>query len=158
MKLNHNYNAGKVGRSGRRGNGFTMIELMISLVIVGILSAVAVPMYDDYIKKSRRSDAVAALLNVQLAQERHRATHTEYAASITAAKAAVGGGLGMSASSNQGFYNLAIVSSNASSFVISAGPVIGGLQDGDMCTSTHFRVSEAGPVLGTTTQKECWSR
>jgi len=136
--------------------GFTLVELLITIVIVGILSAVAIPMYSDYIKKSGRTDGVSALLNLQLAQERYRATHPRYSSSITAADAS--GGLAMLATSEQGFYDLAVVSADANSFVMSAGPVGGGKQAGDMCVSTNFRIDQSGPVVTTAAEKQCWSR
>ncbi len=138
----------------KRNMGFTLIELMLTVAIVGILSAVAVPMYSDYIEKSRRSDAVSALLHLQMAQERHRAVNPTYSGSLTGTVAS--GGLAMSATSEQGYYNLAIVSSGANVFVISASPT--GAQSGDSCTGVHFRVTQDGPLLTDATKKACWSR
>ncbi len=132
--------------------GFSLVELMIAVAIVGILSTVALPAYDSYMKKSRRSDAVSALLNLQMAQERWRATHPSYTGTIGS------GGLGMSATSEQGYYDLSIVSAGANSFVISANPVSGGPQAGDACTSTHFRITQDGPLLTDSQKKQCWSR
>jgi len=134
--------------------GFTLIELMLTLAIVGILSAVAIPMYSDYLQKSRRADAVSALLNLQMAQERHRAVNPAYSASIT--DSVSNGGLAMSATSEQGFYNLTVENSSTNTFVISAAPT--GKQSGDKCTSTHFRVTQNGPLLSDAIKKECWGR
>jgi type IV pilus assembly protein PilE len=53
--------------------GVTLIELMIVVVCVGILAAVAIPAYNDYITRSRRSDAFTALETVRAAQEMYRA-------------------------------------------------------------------------------------
>ena len=53
-----------------RQAGFTLIELMLTVVIVGILAAIAVPSYDSFVKKSRRSEAKALLTSVQSQLER----------------------------------------------------------------------------------------
>jgi len=52
-------------------NGFTLIELMIALAIVGILAAIAYPSYQDSVMKSLRTDATGALLGLANAMERH---------------------------------------------------------------------------------------
>lgn len=51
--------------------GFTLIELMIVVAIVGILAAIAYPSYQSSVEKSRRSDAMAALTAFSTAMERH---------------------------------------------------------------------------------------
>lgn len=66
-------------RMKRKIFGFTLIELMIVVVIIGILAAIGYPSYQQYVYKSRRSDAKAALLNLQLAQEKYRANCLQYA-------------------------------------------------------------------------------
>jgi type IV pilus assembly protein PilE len=58
--------------------GFTLIEFMVVVAIVGILAAIALPSYADYIRKSRRADGIAAIGNLALAQEKWRANHTTY--------------------------------------------------------------------------------
>ena len=65
-----------LGRSG----GFTLIEVMIVVVIVGILVAVALPGYQNSMQKGRRADAKAALLDVAGRQEQYmldRGTYTD---------------------------------------------------------------------------------
>ena len=59
--------------------GFTIIELMIVLVIVGILLALAYPSYVQYVRKAKRGDAQQLLLNWSINQEIFRSSNTTYA-------------------------------------------------------------------------------
>ena len=53
-----------------RQRGFTLIEIMIVVAIVGILTAIAMPSYNEYIRRGHRADARAALLQAQQYLER----------------------------------------------------------------------------------------
>ncbi|MBX9715055.1 MAG: prepilin-type N-terminal cleavage/methylation domain-containing protein, partial [Burkholderiaceae bacterium] len=58
-----------------RAAGFTLIELMICVAVVGVLSSIAYPAFSSTLATTRRSDALVALMKVQLRQERFRADH-----------------------------------------------------------------------------------
>jgi type IV pilus assembly protein PilE len=62
----------------RGTRGVTLLEVMVVVVIVGILAAVAIPAYNNYITRSRRSDAFTALETVRAAQEMYRAEQGFY--------------------------------------------------------------------------------
>ncbi len=68
----------------RRTRGFTLIELMITLMVVAILAAIAYPIYEHQIEESRRTDARTALLELASREERYFATNNAYTVSTSA--------------------------------------------------------------------------
>jgi type IV pilus assembly protein PilE len=60
--------------------GFTLIELIIAVAIIGILASIGTSSYQSYVRQSRRAEALAALLELQNQQERYRVNNTSYAA------------------------------------------------------------------------------
>ena len=62
----------------RMQRGFTLIEVLITVVIVGILTAVAVPAYSDYVLRGRLTDAFTALGGVQPVAEQYWANGRTY--------------------------------------------------------------------------------
>lgn len=69
--------------SRRRTRGITLIELMIVVVIVGILAAIAYPNYRQYVQRSKRTEAMAALLQVATNQERVYLNSNSYTSDMT---------------------------------------------------------------------------
>jgi type IV pilus assembly protein PilE len=62
----------------RRSRGFTLIEVMITLAIVAILAAIAVPSYSEYVKRARITEAVAALADMHVKMERYFQDNRRY--------------------------------------------------------------------------------
>ncbi|MBZ2206966.1 type IV pilin protein [Massilia soli] len=64
----------------KRNGGFTLVEIMIVLAIIGILASIAYPGYAGYIARSRRIEGQMALLDIMQQQERFYALHNTYVA------------------------------------------------------------------------------
>lgn len=71
--------------------GFTLIELMIAVVVIGILSAVAIPNYRSYVQKAERTAAKGVMLNISQTEERYYTNNGTYVA-VAAAPAATTSG------------------------------------------------------------------
>lgn len=147
-------------------DGFTLIEMMVVVAIVGILAAVAYPSYMNQVRKSRRSDAVAEMSRFQQAQERWRANKTTYAsqaeATATASPAVTTPltepGLGLSANTAGGYYTLAVSSNTATGYILTAIAILGKSQASDTgCTTLTVNVTN-GNASNPTAEANCWSK
>jgi type IV pilus assembly protein PilE len=138
----------------RRGStGFTLIELMITVAIVAILAAIAVPSYQDYVRKGRRADAQGFMLDVVARQQHFLLDRRSFAVSITDAPAS--NGLGLTVPTNvSAFYTITIVTDNAArppSFVVTGTPA--GSQVGETCGT--LTIDQRG-VKDRTGTGSCW--
>lgn len=64
--------------------GFSLIEIIITIAIIAILTAIAYPLYDNHKRKSKRSDAHTTLSRIAQAQERFFTDNDAYATTVTA--------------------------------------------------------------------------
>lgn len=137
--------------NGLRVAGFTLVELVVTVAIVGILAAVAYPSYVNSVRKARREDGMAALLELQLVQEKWRANNPSYTTTLT--------NLGYSSAANgtsrDGYYTINVTAATATTFTATAAPKTGTPQAGDPCTLT---LTQNGPDISDATKKACWSK
>lgn len=128
--------------------GFTLIEMMVAVVIVGILGALALPSFSSQMSQGRRADAIEALSSVQQAQERWRGMQPSYAASL--------GALGLTASSKAGDYGLTLSNVTGNGYTVRATAVAGRRQAADTACTT-ITLTVAGGTISSAPES-CWRR
>jgi type IV pilus assembly protein PilE len=132
-----------------RTRGFTLMELMIAVAVVGILAGAAVPSYREHVAASRRTDAKAALLAIAQLMER---SYTERG---TYAGVALGTTGIYPSTSPQGYYTLSIASQDADGFSLLATRA--STQTGDKCGNyTYNQAGAKGVASATYTATQCW--
>lgn len=144
-----------------RQAGFTLVELMIAVLIVGILAAIAVPAYQDYVFDSRRSSCAAALTGLAQHMERHYTENTSYEEAAagganTGAPATYSDSCPVDGGSTE-YYDLRITAATQSAYTLQAQPK--NVQSDDKCgTLTMNQAGNRGITNADSgvTVDECW--
>lgn len=135
----------------KRSGGFTLIELMIVVIVVGVLAGLGIPAYKDYVRKARRSDGKELLLRLQVEEEKFRTNNPTYTSTLGV------GGLGITSNlSLEGYYTVAITAgATATEFTLSATPTTKGNQNSDTaCSPLTLAVNNGVVTKGPSAS--CW--
>lgn len=126
--------------------GFTLIELMIVVAIIGILVAVSYPSYRQHVRKTNRTtDAHAALMRAAELQERFYLQNNTYAPNAAT--------LGIPTTTEHGLYNISVVG-DASTFTVTATAIAGQVDDANCLTMS---LNQAGQKTKTPVNSiGCW--
>lgn len=136
----------------KRGSlGFTLVEILIAMAIIGILTAIAYPSYFNYITKSRRADGLSTLTQDQIIMERCYAQNFSYNAACTAMPA-------FPQTSPQGFYSIALTNLSATTYTLTATPLGTQVKDTTCATMSvnQANVKTASDSSAVATTK-CWN-
>ena len=141
--------------------GFTLIELMITVAVVGIITAIALPSYSEYVRRSRRSDARVVLLQSAQFMERFLTENDRYdlrrdgvtpvALPSTISPSGTSG--------SQVMYNISVSAVTRTSYTLQAVPVVGNAMDGDVCGSYIIdNLGVKSNANNSRTTIDCWSK
>jgi len=134
--------------------GVTLLELMTVVVVIGILTTFAVPMYRQYSMRAQRTDAKTSLLRLQTNQERFYLQNRRYGAAADLPAL----GFGVPAVSEKGAYAITIAGANATTYTATATVVGGGALDQTRDVECQtFSITAQGVRTATPDpQQRCW--
>lgn len=138
--------------SGRIHRGFTLVELMVTVAIVGILAAIAYPSYVQYTVKSKRAAAASFIMGVANKQEQYMLNARQYATTLAALGIAVPADIARN-------YTIAEpipVTVTPPGYTITAVPVGGQAANDTKCGSISIDQAGTKGISGTGTVAACW--
>lgn len=128
--------------------GVTIIELSVTLVIVSLLVFLAYPSYKSYNRQNHRSEAVMTLINMQLAQEKFRATHSTYG-NLSEVWAGI-------ATTEHGYYALSIDEISSTGYKLTAKALGDQTQDRAHNQSCETLILSLKGAVESKTPEGCW--
>lgn len=126
----------------RKQHGFTLIELIITVAVVGILAAIALPSYQKYIIRSKRSAAQAQMMDIANRQQQYLLANRAYA-NKTALEAG-GYSLPPEVSSNYD-YDITLGTGAVPGFIVTFTPKVGSSQASDVPLTLNNEGRKAPP-------------
>lgn len=140
--------------------GFTLLEALTVAVVIGVIAAIAIPSWRSHLLRARRADAVAALIELQKAQDGFFGRHARYA-DATRLSTPAPGGLGLPATSPRGFYRIELATSaDGLDYTATAGTLSSAGQADDARCAT-FSIDQLGQrraldAEGNDRTADCW--
>lgn len=128
--------------------GFTLLEVLVTVVIVGILALIAYPSYLSQVQKSRRAEGKSAVLAAAVQMERYFTERNTYATATLGVNGVYPG------QTEHGYYSLALSGLGVNDYTLTAVPA--GIQAGDPCGNLTYTAQGVKGVSGPKAVDECW--
>ena len=145
-----------------RSRGFTLVELLVTMVIAAILAAIAIPAYSNYVRKAHRTEAKSAVLDIASLEERWFSTNNSY--TDVPSNLGYTGAAGTAFNVGSGYYNVlvsvlpATSSTTLATYTITATAINDQLKD-TQCRSfqvTNNGAQTAADSASAVNTNTCW--
>jgi type IV pilus assembly protein PilE len=134
----------------RAQRGFTLIELMVAVAIVGILAAIAYPSYTQYVRRGKIVEALSELATLRVRLEQYYQDNRHYGSSATSCGAAMPSQPSFTFSCTWG------ADASSQSFVATATGLASAGMDGYVYTVDHTNAQRTTRFDGATVNASCW--
>jgi type IV pilus assembly protein PilE len=149
-------------RARARDNGFTLVELVVTMVIAAVLAAIAIPAYSNYVRKAHRVEAKNAVLNIASLEERWFSTNNSYTDDPT--KLGYVGTAGTAFSVGSAYYTVLVTKVDATSSTTLATYTITATAQNDQLKDTPCQsfvvtsqgVQSSADAASAATTNTCW--
>lgn len=138
-----------------KNKGFSLIELMIVLAVIGILAAIAVPNYSDYVRKSTLQEAFATLSDLRIKLEQFYQSNRNYAAAGQACgHDGTASRINVAAANGKFTFTCTLANSEQSYTLTATGAT--GAATGNVFTLNSDNVKATTSFKGSAVAKNCW--
>ena len=146
--MNRMFRHNRMRSSNRSAEGFTLMELIVVILIIGILVAIAIPSYQQYVTRANRAEARAVLLETSQALERcftRLNAYNDAGCTVT-----------FPVNSESGIYQVTATTLTAVTYVLTATPTGAQLTRDTLCGNFILNQTGVRTVSGTGDFAACW--
>jgi type IV pilus assembly protein PilE len=142
-------------RRPTRSHGFTLVEVVVVMAIIGILTAIAIPSYSEYVRRGQRAEARTVLLEAAQFMQRFYSANDRYDQSRAGAAVALPAGMQQVPALGAARYAVSLNAVSTTAYTLQAAPV-GGMTADKCGTFTLTSVGRRDVVGASASAEDCW--